>query len=149
MIGQPAGIEAGAFKPGESEASAKVRMQCSHGNERQRVSLGFNQGLQNTANSAASGNRASNLWNHENRELQIPMPLAVTHQALGRLLRCHNARVGDEAAADGVGIVEVDRLPGEIRAVMEQEVQVICVVAGVEGLNELSSCSAVVSIPKA
>src|ERR1700678_3189202 len=64
------------------------------------------------------------------------MVLAVTHQALGSLFRRHDANVRDEAAMDGVRIVEVDGLPDEVGAIVKQKIEAPLVGPGIESLNK-------------
>ncbi len=65
------------------------------------------------------------------------MPFSVTHQALGGLLRRHNAHVAEQATVDGVRIVEIDRLADEVRAIVKQKIEAALVAAGVECPDEL------------
>ena len=127
----PAGIEVRAFEPCKRQASTKIRVQCSDRNQRQCISFGFDQGLQNATNRSTPRNRTRHLRNEKTGELQIPMMFAVTNEASGRLLRRHDAYVCDQVTVHGAGIVKVDDLPSEIRAVVKQKIKVTFIGGGV------------------
>jgi hypothetical protein len=51
------------------------------------------------------------------------MPFGIAHQRLGRLFGSHDAGVGDQAAVHGLRVVEIDRFPREIGAIVRQKTE--------------------------
>lgn len=64
------------------------------------------------------------------------MAAAVLHQGFGGLLGGHHAGVGDEVAMDGVRVIEIEDFFREVGAVVEKQIEMGDVAAGVEALDQ-------------